>query len=180
LSWWVNGPDRTSAEGSASVVPQSDGQIVRRSRNVRLGTVTELPTKTAARNKLADRLQNSDPSVEMDFCELSERWHAVILPTLKLTTGAHYRNALRAHVLPAFGKRKISTIGRFDVETFLSQHSKKYSRSTLRSMFRSAWLCLGLLLVDGSARIRVPELSYLAIRIVRAGELYEQFSNWRR
>ena len=28
-------------------VPQADGQIVRRSRNVRLGTVTELPTKTA-------------------------------------------------------------------------------------------------------------------------------------
>ena len=115
-------------------VPQADGQIVRRSRNVRLGTVTELPTKTAARSKLADHLQNSDPSVEMDFCELSERWHAVVLPTLKLTTGAHYRNALRAHVIPAFGKRKISTIGRFDVETFLSQHSKKYSRSTLRSM----------------------------------------------
>jgi integrase len=115
-------------------VPQADGQIVRRSRNVRLGTVAELPTKTAARNKLADQLRNSDPSVEMDFCELSERWHAVVLPTLKLTTGAHYRNALRAHVIPAFGKRKISTIGRFDVETFLSQHSKKYSRSTLRSM----------------------------------------------
>jgi integrase len=37
-------------------------------------------------------------------------------------------------VIPAFGKRKISTIGRFDVETFLSQHSKRYSRSTLRSM----------------------------------------------
>jgi integrase len=37
-------------------------------------------------------------------------------------------------MIPAFGKRKVSTIGRFDVETFLSQHSKKYSRSTLRSM----------------------------------------------
>ena len=115
-------------------VPQADGQIVRRSRNVRLGTLTELPTKAAARNKLADQLRNSEPSVEMNFCELSERWQTVAMPTLKLTTGAHYRNALRAYVIPAFGKRKISTIGRFDVETFLSQHSKKYSRSTLRSM----------------------------------------------
>jgi hypothetical protein len=115
-------------------VPQADGQIVRRSRNVRLGTLTELPTKAAARNKLADQLRNSDPSVEMNFCELSERWEAIAIPTLKLSTGAHYRNALRAYVIPAFGKRKISTIGRFDVETFLSQHSKQYSRSTLRSM----------------------------------------------
>ena len=32
--------------------PQADGQIVRQSRNVRLGTVSELPTKTAARNNL--------------------------------------------------------------------------------------------------------------------------------
>jgi integrase len=115
-------------------VPQADGQIVRRSRNLRLGTLTELPTKAAARNKLADQLRNSDPSVEMNFGELSERWETIAIPTLKLSTGAHYRNALRAYVIPAFGKRKISTIGRFDVETFLSQHSKQYSRSTLRSM----------------------------------------------
>jgi integrase len=115
-------------------VPQADGRVVRRSRNVRLGTLTDLPTKAAARNKLADQLRNSDPSVEMNFCELSDRWEAVAIPTLKLSTGAHYRNALRAYVVPAFGKRKISTIGRFDVETFLSQHSKQYSRSTLRSM----------------------------------------------
>jgi excisionase family DNA binding protein len=115
-------------------VPQADGQIVRRSRNVRLGTLSELPTRTAARNKLADYLRNSDPSVEMNFRELSERWQVVAMPTLKLTTGTHYRNALRAYVVPAFGKRNISTIKRFDVETFLAQQSKKYSRSTLRSM----------------------------------------------
>lgn len=115
-------------------VPQPDGRIVRRQRNVRLGTSAELPTKAAARNKLTDQLRSSNPSVEMNFCELSDRWQAVAVPTLKPTTAKHYQNALRAYVVPAFGKRKISTIGRFDVETFLAQQSKKYSRSTLRSM----------------------------------------------
>ncbi len=115
-------------------VPQPDGRIVRRQRNVRLGTSAELPTKAAARNKLTDHLRSSNPSVEMNFGELSDRWQAVAVPTLKPTTAEHYQNALRAYIVPAFGKRKISTIGRFDVETFLAQQSKKYSRSTLRSM----------------------------------------------
>src|SRR5579872_6575530 len=115
-------------------VPQADGQIVRRTRNVRLGTLNELPTKAAARNKLSEKLRNPHPSMEMNFRELSERWQLVAMPTLKPSTAAHYRNALRAYLIPAFGKRKIATIGRFDVETFLSQQSKKYSRSSLRSM----------------------------------------------
>jgi integrase len=153
-------------------VPQADGQIVRRSRNVRLGTLTELPTKAAARNKLADQLRNSEPSVEMNFCELSERWQTVAMPTLKLTTGAHYRNALRAYVIPAFGKRKISTIGRFDVETFLSQHSKKYSRSTLRSMRVSLSLVMswavacGWIAKNPCAGVKLPRDSNCAGRRV--------------
>jgi hypothetical protein len=61
-----------------------------KSRNVRLGTLTELPTKAAARNKLADQLRNSDPSVEMNFCELSQRWQTVAMPTLK----THHRRSL--------------------------------------------------------------------------------------
>jgi integrase len=155
-------------------VPQADGQIVRRSRNVRLGTLTELPTKAAARNKLADQLRNSDPSVEMNFCELSERWEGVAIPTLKLSTGAHYRNALRAYVIPAFGKRRISTIGRFDVETFLSQHSKQYSRSTLRSMRVSlslvmAWaVACGWIGKNPCAGVKLPRDSNCAgKRVVR-------------
>jgi integrase len=115
-------------------VPLPDGGVVRRQRNLRLGTLADLPTKAAARNKLTDKLRSSNPSVEMDFCELSDRWQAVAVPTLKPTTAGHYINALRAYVVPAFGKRKISTISRFDVETFLAQQSKKYSQSTLRSM----------------------------------------------
>ncbi len=153
---------------------QADGQIVRRSRNVRLGTLTELPTKAAARNKVADLLRNSDPSVEMNFCDLSERWQALAMPTLKPSTGAHYRNALRAYVIPAFGKRKISTIGRFDVETFLSQHSKQYSRSTLRSMRVSLSLVMswavacGWITKNPCAGVKLPRDSNCAgKRVVR-------------
>ena len=115
-------------------IRQADGHIARKTRNIRLGTLTDLPTKAAARNKLTDKLRSSNPSVDMDFCELSDRWQAVAVPTLKPTTAGHYQNALRAYVVPAFGKRKITNISRFDVETFLAQQSKKYSQSTLRSM----------------------------------------------
>jgi hypothetical protein len=54
-------------------VPKPDGNISRRQRNVRLGTVAELPTKHAADEKLSDHLKMSSPCVEMTFRELAER-----------------------------------------------------------------------------------------------------------
>lgn len=153
-------------------VPQPDGGVVRRQRNVRLGTLAELPTKAAARNKLTDYLRSSNPSVEMNFCEVSERWKTVALPTLKATTAGHYKNALRAYVVPAFGKRKISTIGRFDVETFLAQKAKKYSRSTLRSMRVSLSLVMswaascGWIEKNPCAGVKLPRASNCAGRRV--------------
>src|SRR5580704_7016035 len=41
-------------------VPQADGHIARKTRNIRLGTLTDLPTKAAARNKLTDKLRSSN------------------------------------------------------------------------------------------------------------------------
>jgi len=93
-------------------VQTPEGQIRRRQRNVRLGTRAELPTRDAARRKLSDLLRTPHPAMEMDFGELTERWQEAVGPTMKATTLSHYRNALRAYVLPAFGSRLISKINR--------------------------------------------------------------------
>jgi len=106
--------------------------IERRQRMVRLGTFSELPTKNAARNKLAEILGSlsSTEKVEMSFLELTDRWKTAEGPTLKTTTFSHYTNALRAYVLPVFGSRKIASINREDIQTFLAEKAKTYSTST--------------------------------------------------
>ena len=56
-------------------VLDADGKVRRRQRNVRLGTVAELPTQSAARDALAGHIHQSlKPKVEMTFSELFERW----------------------------------------------------------------------------------------------------------
>jgi integrase len=124
-------------------VKTPDGQIERRQRQVRLGTLAELPTKNAARNKLSDMLRNSNPTTEMTFRELSERWEKAEGPTLKPSTLSHYHNALRAYVLPAFGSQTITKINREAVQTFLAKRAATYSASTLRSMRIALSLTLG-------------------------------------
>jgi integrase len=140
-----------------------EGQVRRRQRNVRLGTRAELPTWDAARKKLADLLKTPTPTMEMDFRELAERWQKAVGPTMKATTSSHYRNALRAYVLPAFGSRLISKINREDVQTFLAKQAKKYSSSALRSMRVVLSLTLGWAKDCGwldknpCTRIRLPQ-----------------------
>ena len=111
---------------------------------VRLGTVVELPTKSAARTKLAELMNSpSEKPTDMTFTELSTRWTNVEGPALKTSTLDHYTNALNAYVTPAFGERKIGTINREDIQTFLAEKAKKYSTSTLRSMRAVLGLTLG-------------------------------------
>lgn len=124
-------------------VRKPDGTTERRQRNVRLGTFAELPTKNAARKKLAELLENTNPSVDMEFRELAERWEQAEGPTMKSTTLGHYKNALRAYVVPAFGTRKISNINREDIQLFLAEQAKRYSGSALRSMRVVLGLTLG-------------------------------------
>lgn len=72
-----------------------DGSIVRHQRNVKLGTVSELPTKAAAQEALARRI-GQEPTVDITFSELVDRWRAAVAPTLKSTTSKSYLNVLRA------------------------------------------------------------------------------------
>jgi integrase len=120
-----------------------EGQVRRRQRHVRLGARGELPTRSAARSRLAELFRSSTPTTEMNFERLAERWQKAVGPTMKTTTLRHCRNALRAYVLPMFADRMISNINREDIQALLAQQVKKYSRSALRSMRVVLSLTLG-------------------------------------
>ena len=120
-----------------------DGKIERRQRKIRLGSLAELPTKNAARDRLSDLLRSSTGSSNMSFQELTERWEKAEGVTMKTTTRNHYQNALRSYVLPTFGARKIGAINREDVQMFLADQARRYSQSSLRSMKVVLGLTLG-------------------------------------
>lgn len=122
---------------------QPEGGLVRLQRNVRLGTTQELPTKNAAREALQKFLGvERRPSTRMTFTELVERWTAAQVPAMKSSTAQHYEHALRG-LLPVFGDVEVSTLRRHDVERFIQDRAKKYSRSTLRSWRTTLSLVLG-------------------------------------
>jgi integrase len=114
-------------------VPKPEGGFDRRQRNVKLGTVAELPNRSMARERLALAM-NQKPTGRLTFAELVEKWKATVVPTLKDSTAANYTYNLERYLVPAFGSLEIASITRFDVETFLVEKSKAYSRNTLRGM----------------------------------------------
>jgi len=146
-----------------------DGSIRRRQCNVRLGTVSELPTKAAAQEALRLRISGFGfAETELKFSDLVERWRATIVPTIRTTTAMYYEKILRAHIVPAFGELQIAAITRYKVESFLADRSRLYCRNTLRGMRISlgrvlgwavdcGWLqknpCSGVKLPQGRSRI---------------------------
>jgi integrase len=147
-------------------VRQPDGSTVRRQRNVRLGTMAELPTKNAADAKLSELMKRSSPSVEMIFQELAERWQEAEGPTMKTSTFQHYENALRAYVVPFFGKDKIADLNRERVQRFLAEQAADYSLSSLRSMRAVLSLVLGWAVANGwlqrnpCAGVKLPQKTH--------------------
>lgn len=121
-----------------------DGTL-RKQRLVRLGTISEFPTKNSARNKLAEIMGSSDRATVMDmtFGELAERWEKAEGPTKKSSSMIHYQNAIRMYVKPVFGERKIAGITREGIQIFLAEKAKKYSRSALKSMRTVLSMTLG-------------------------------------
>ena len=131
-------------------VLDADSKMKRRQRNVRLGTVAELPTQAAARDALARHIgTSSKPKVEMTLFELFERWQKVASLSLKTTTYGHYVNALESYVLPVFGTCQIARIERYEIESFFATQATKYSRSTIRSMRISLGLLLSYAVENG-------------------------------
>jgi integrase len=114
-------------------VPNPDGGFSRRQRNVKLGAVSELTNKTMALDRLSI-LMNLKPTTPLTFEELFERWKVAVAPTLKTSTSSTYIYNLKSYIVPFFGNRQVSEIGRYDVETFLAGKAKLFCRNTLRGM----------------------------------------------
>jgi integrase len=152
-------------------VPTADGQLVRRQRKVRLGTVGEMPTRSAALAMLSE-LMSITPVVELSFGELVERWKEAVVPTIKGTTATYYLKTLRAHVGPAFGVMSIRNISRYDVEAFLAGKASAYCRNTLRGMRVSLGVVLswavscGWLDKNPCAGVKLPRAGKKIIRTV--------------
>jgi site-specific recombinase XerC len=136
-------------------------------RNVRLGTLSELPTKFAAQEELRKRMQTTKaPSVQMTVTELVDAWNESVSPTLKPSTAAVYQRALRARVLPTLGQVGLQQLGKHEVGVFLAEKGQLYSRNTLRELRSSlsrvcayavecGWIeknpCIGVKLPRGTA-----------------------------
>lgn len=149
-------------------VRKPDGTLERRQRKIRLGTLSDLPTKHAAMNELQRQMTlNRKPTVEMTFSELVERWQAVVVPTLKTSTANVYTRSLSSRILPTLGQMPINKLGRYEIESFLAAKSKDYAKNTLRELRSSLsrvlswavqcdWLqknpCLGVKLPNGTGR----------------------------
>ena len=131
--------------------------------------MSELPTRASAYEELSRRMGEKQLSVELTCSGLVERWKAAVVPTIKTPTATYYLKMLNVHVLPAFGRKEISSIGRYDVEAFLAERAQRYCRNTLRGMRVSmsrvlswavacGWLgknpCAGVKLPHAGSRIK--------------------------
>jgi integrase len=127
------------------------------------------PTRTSAYEELSRRMGEKQLSVELTYSGLVDRWKAAIVPTIKTPTATYYLKMLNVHVLPVFGRKEISRIGRYDVEAFLAERAQRYCRNTLRGMRVSmsrvlswavacCWLeknpCAGVKLPHAGSRIK--------------------------
>jgi hypothetical protein len=111
----------------------------RKQMKVPLGTTKELPTKAAARKKLVGEIEKWSRPVpptagEITFSELAEKWRVSECVSLTDPTSAHYVNALRSLIPPAFKSRSISSIQRDDITKLINSQAEKYSKSSLRSL----------------------------------------------
>ena len=116
-------------------VRKKDGTLMRRQRKVRLGTLAELPTKSAASAKLSQLLANSKPTPQMCFSDLVQNWREAVVPTLKPESARYYEKMLRLHVAPEFDSMQVAAITRHHVRTLLARKAPQgYSRSTMKGM----------------------------------------------
>lgn len=115
-------------------VPQLDGSIVRSQKKVRLGPVSEYPTRAMAKELLHAHM-NAKPSASTKYRELVSRWEDVKKPTIRHSTATYYQKMLDKHVVTYFGEMQIADIQKFDVERFLADKAAKgYRENTLRGM----------------------------------------------
>jgi integrase len=172
-------------------VLDAEGNLKRQQRKVRLGTTDELPTRSAAYDKLMTLMGPiSKPSVDMKFSELVQRWQTAIYPTLRDTSGNNYLYNVQAYVEPIFKDVDIRKITRFEVQTFLNSKAGKFCRNSIKGM-RAAfsrvmtfavemkWIsdnpCLRVALPQAPSRVKRTVLKPKQIKAISA-ELREPYA----
>lgn len=106
-------------------VIEPDGSLGTRQPSVVLGRIAEL-SKSEAQNLLNAKLQplnqgRQRPQTMLTLEEfVRDYWEPAVKPFIRETTLAAYQMLLRSHILPRFGKAKLTDISRADAHTFLA------------------------------------------------------------
>ena len=124
----------------AKIGPGAGTQSVLRSKV--LGPVSEIPTKREARKLLQRQLEQdsehaSRNEAQMRFSDYVENyWQPAILPSYRLSTQGQCRFALKNHLFPAFGQRRLCDLTRFEIQTYFGKLSKKLAPDTIHGIHR--------------------------------------------
>ena len=116
-----------------------DGRRHRRECSVVLGPTRQV-SKRQAQRKLSECLAainqgTHKPEVIVTFERfVLERFEPNILPTLRFSTARLYRHLTRRHLVPFFGKMRMSEVGAADVQMFLTGVSKRVAPRTVLSL----------------------------------------------
>jgi integrase len=101
------------------------GEIERKRRYINLGYLTDVPSKSAARHKLAIILDpindfHQHSKQQITFREFIEKYRSLRLNNKKRTTVHGYETNIRVHYLSAFGNIPLVRISIEDVQAFLN------------------------------------------------------------
>ena len=116
-----------------------DGKPERIQHSVMLGPVSVIPSKHEAQLMLEDRLRQLNvcqavPRAPLHFEAFFHEWQRATSPVLRPATRRFYNEKATSHLLPYFGARRLTDIGTLDIQVFLNQKARKYSRSGLQHM----------------------------------------------
>src|SRR5712692_268834 len=119
-------------------IEQPDGTIKRVQRLKCLGPVSELTPSQAKKERDKFLLPINDVAVGIEharktMAHLIARWRQAIKPNLKFSTQLSYEWAFK-RIEPAFGGSAIPSIGKADVQCFLTDAAKKLSSESVRDL----------------------------------------------
>jgi integrase len=110
------------------------------------------PTREAAENILAEKIRDRQhsgllsPDRDITFAEYKDRWLEAVASELRPRTLEGYKQQLRLHLIPAFGRLRVRELTRGTIKTLLTQkraaglskNSVRIIRATLSVMLSDA------------------------------------------
>ena len=114
------------------------------------------PTKVAAEHLLAERIRDRQhvellsPDREITLAEYKDRWLENVAGEITPRTLEGYKQQLRLHVLPAFGRMRVREITRGMIKTLLAQkHTSGLSKNSVRMIRTTLSVILSEAVDDG-------------------------------